>query len=403
MPLHCAGIVERPLCTRVDNSGGHKRAIVLHPISGMSAETYINMLGTPLPDSCEAGQYPKSVHFIVTDTSAIQVAELSTTTFGLDYVNTNPLPHYLYFHNENINEQFIHIALFTDNLLSPSLINLICCIDLFYSTLFPVLASSDLQTDRPYLSIDPSLATCVSDCVISGAQAPLNNIEIQDRLLAVEQCCMSNRGLIDALSHRVYIVEEDNSRLRTRVRNLEVSVSTLQEQVAIIPSLMEAIRLIQIQIGDIINNCCPDTNPAPACWHYQILTSNQFQPIPPQQPVWLNPPKRITDADPPIVTPGPLWKANLSGPCAWLLDGSVRFRLSDWCRGKKVKLYITYCGTQHFIQEKTITTSGPQIVTMEFTSYPVPGGCDDVHLSIEHNDTDAKVIEFMNFKGCSTC
>ncbi len=342
---------------------------------------------------------PVSIHFAVTDNAAIQYVELCNTTYGIDCIDKQGCSLLNGLHITDVNGPFIHIGLFNTDQLSYHLVNLLCCIMLETSLALPIIASSDLQCNRPELLIDNSLITCIADCVASGGlQPPPNIIDLNDRLIAVEQCCVRNATNIMLLDQRLVNAEREIGNLRVRVANLETTVATLTESVGLIPGLIEQIRILQEQITDILTRCCPVDSGTQACFHYQLLPGQEML-VTPNQPLWLNLPTKILDTTPPIVTPGPLWKAKLLGTCTWTVEGLVRFKLASWCAGKFAKLYIVYCGERYLVDEYIIPFTGTQSVTLNFT-LPIPPGCADVHLQVDINDEIAKRIEFASFKGC---
>lgn len=377
------------------------KAIVLHSITNISASAYEDLLSTPLPPF-ENSIYPGSVHFIVTNTSSIQLAELGDTTYGLDYFDNPTWPGLAaLLPVTDVNGPFIHIGLFGEQLSNP-LVRLLCCIALDLGINLPIIASSDLQADRPELIIDPTLAAEVSVCVDAGGidPNPPNIYELEDRVIALEACCISNTAAIAVLDARVDLLEASDIAQNLRLDALEASVASLEATVAILPSLISTIQILQDAIINIQNTCCPEP-PTSTCWQYQLLPGDEMV-LTPMQGEWLNLPTKIEDTNPPIVLTGPLWRAILP-ECGtnWQIEATVRFRLTGWCIGKKAQLYIVACGNQYLIAEQTIASTGPQSITLN-GNYLLPGTpqCNDVHLVVRSTDADPKVIEFANIRGC---
>lgn len=372
-------------------------------MQGIGPEEYDNQLRTPLSKTAFESTYtnPLSVHFSVTETGAIQYHELHLATYGLDCIDLRHWPDLTHIQPLDANGPFIHIAWFGEDLLSRHLVNLLCCLALEYGIIFPILAGSDLQSNRPYLQIPQQLKTCVEDCVASGGVAPPNPIIIDDRLTALEQCCLEVKTKLLYVDQRLYHLEEASAAHEQRIDNLETSMQSVIEQLIALPGILEAIRILQEQVAGILIRCCPQTNPGDGCFHYQLVAGQEMMTTP-NQPIWLNLPKKITDQTPPIVIPGPLWKAKLLGSCNWVLEAMVRFRVADWCAGTKARLFLVYCGQKYLLDELAIPAEGFQSVTLEFT-IPIPSGCSDVHLLVETTDKVGKIIEFASFKGCPRC
>jgi hypothetical protein len=86
----------------------------------------------------------------------------------------------------------------------------------------------------------------------------------------------------------------------------------------------------------------------------------------------------------------------------WNITAIVRFRLAQWCAGKKASIYLVACGKKYLLAEETITTTGLQVVTLS-GQFLLPCGCTDVHLLVANSDdkiTTAHVVEFADIKGC---
>lgn len=377
------------------------KAIVLHPITTISADAYEDLLSTPVPPY-DSSTLPKSVHFIVTDTSAIQLAELSDTTFGLDYFLNPTWPDLApLLPVTDVNGPFIHVALFGPQ-LSNSLVTLLCCINVTLGYNLPIISSHDLQSDRPELVIDPTLIAEVDVCVEAGGidPNPPNIYNLEERVIALEACCVANTTAVAAHEIRLDNLEAYDLTVETRLDALETRTTALEGIVAIIPSLQSQIEILQNLIINIQNNCCPEP-PTSTCWQYQLLPGDEMV-ITPNQAVWLNLPTEIEDTDPPIVLTGPLWRAILPA-CGtnWQIDATVRFSLTGWCIGKKAQLYLVACGNTYLIAETTIASTGPQSITLN-GNFLLPGTpqCSDVHLEVRSTDADPKVVEFANIRGC---
>lgn len=329
----------------------------------------------------------------------IQYIRLSNTALGLDYLLnatwpgiTNLIP------IEDVNAPFIHIGLLTDQLCG-NVIELLCCISTLYDYPLPIVAASDLQSDRPIIEINPSLITQVDNCVASGGIIdPPNVYDLTDRVIALEICCFDNTSAINRLKPRVRALERRTDAIEFRLGNIDSNIATLYEIVSVIPALQAAIELLQQQIGGLIDTCCPVSSD-PDCFHYQLLPSQEMV-ITPNQPVHINLPTKIEDTTPPTVIPGPLWRAKLLGTCNWRLEGIVRLRLAQWCVGKKAVLRLVVCGVRYVLDEYVAASTGFQQATLSFSNYFIPPGCDNVYLEVSVNDDVAKIIEFAQFKGC---
>lgn len=333
---------------------------------------------------------------MVTENAVIQYISVTNTALGLDYLlnatwpginNLIPI--------EDINAPFIHIGLLTEQLCA-NVIDLLCCLSIEYQ--IPIITASDLQSDRPLLEIDPSLITQIDNCVASGQVIPPNFYDLTDRVIVLEQCCFDNTTQINLLKPRVHALEVRISSAEIRINNAETNIQRLFEITSAIPALQSAIELLQQQIGDLIDRCCPVTSDS-TCFHYQLLPSQEMV-ITPNQPVHINLPTKIEDTEPPTVLPGPLWRAKLLGECNWRLEGIVRLRLAQWCVGKKATLKLVVCGVRYILSEYIASSTGFHQAVLSFSNYFIPPGCDNVYLEVSTNDDIAKIIEFAQFKGC---
>lgn len=437
MSIRCQGLVARDQCNavhitrytsgRVGYTGAPiPQAIVLHKLVGISAEAYNNQITSPLPkfqcavpspSLCQefpASQNPKSVHFLVTDTGIWQYAELSTTTFGIDYLLGSTWPGLAaLLPITDPNGPFIHIAV--DSCSADTLIRLLCCIGTELERSLPIITANDLQSDRAEFLLNPGIQTQVDICVASGGFIEQPSLpDIVDDIEELQECCFDNRS-------DIVVIQQDIINLNQRVYSLEQwrilateQLASLQSITSVIPTLVEQITVLTNQVTDILNRCCPkkvDTN----CFRYQLLPGDEML-VTPNQPVWLNLPTKLEDREQPncvtgccgtIVKPGPLWMADLActecNSCeTWDLRATVRFRLANWCAGKKASLYLVACGKKYLLDEKLITMQGPQVVTLT-GNFLLPCGCTDVHLLVASSDdkiTTAKVVEFAEFRGC---
>ena len=437
MAVPCPGLVTRDCkqfsstrytIGRVGYTGAPiPHAIVLHKLQGISADGYNDQLTSPLPkfqcavptpSLCQefpATVNPKSVHFIVTPTSVVQYAELSNTTFGIDYLLGSTWPGLnALLPITDVNGPFIHIVV--DGECADTLVRLLCCIGVNLERSLPIIAASDLQIDRPVINLNPTIQTEVDNCVASGGFAPQMSIDtLVDRVEALEACCLANTS-------DIVVIKQDIASIKQRVYSLEQwrvtvdqTLADIKDTIAVIPALVEQVTTLINQVTDILNRCCPkkiDTT----CFQYQLLPGDEML-ITPNQAVWLNLPTKIQDRDgtgcpdccKAIVQPGPLWMANLEcsdcNSCeTWSLTANVRFRLAQWCAGKKASMYLVACGKKYLLAEQLIATTGPQQVTLT-GNFLLPCGCTDVHLLVASSDdkiTTAKVVEFASFKGCCT-
>jgi hypothetical protein len=430
MAISCPGLITRDQCgllhpsrfkpSRSGYTGAPAvKAIVLHLLHGVGDEQFDNSLTSPLPQfqcittfvpACDyplsaATTNPKSVHFLVTQTGTIQYAEITDTTLGIDYIDgTWPgLP--ALFPITDVNGPFIHIAVSAACLNSGNLVQLLCCIGIAVGSSLPIIASSDLQKSRPELIVNPTIQTSVDNCVASGGVDvnPPTVADLQDEIEVLQQCCADNTSDIINLQTDLTLLTGRVSSIEGKVTALETQMANVLVAIAVIPALQAQVVTLINQVADILVRCCPQ--PADnQCFRYQLLPGDEMI-VTANQPVWLNLPTRIVDvavADGgPLVLPGPLWMAKLLD-CTWSLNAIVRFRLAQWCSGKKASLYLVACGVKYLIAEQTITSSQQQNVTLT-GSFLLPGGCTDVHLLVADSDdkvTTAHVVEFAEFSGC---
>lgn len=410
--MSCKGIVCRPkTCsfTRYTLGHGHYTsaphiaAIVIHPIVGIGLEAYEGFINSPLTSFDEGSINPKSVHFIVTETASIQYANIGSTTFGLDYFKNPTWPglNDLY-PVTDVNGPFIHIGFIDDCNYEGNLLRLLCCIvdNLGYAP--ELVASSDLQSDRPEYSINPTLYSQYNDCAyINNLPDPINIFDLEERVIELEKCCIDNKTQILLLKQRMSVAEYKVSNHEVRITNLENQIININEQVSQIPAILAQLQILSEQVQFILTNCCP-ISPENECIQYQLNPGNQML-ITANQPVHLNLPLKIGDSEPPKVITGPLWKADLSGDCDWSIEANVRFRLRSWCSGRSAKLTLSICGVLYAIGEYEIPSTGPQVVTLSGNFLLPAPGCNNVFLYVSHNDDSPQIVEFANFKACSLC
>lgn len=410
--MPCKGIVCRPkTCsfTRYTLGHGHYTtaphiaAIVIHPIVGIGLEAYEGQLNTPLTKFDEGSINPKSVHFIVTETAAIQYAELSATTLGFDYLKNPTWPGIIPLYPiTDVNGPFIHIGFIDDCNYEGTLLRLLCCIIDNLGYVPDLIASVDIQSDRPQYSISPTLRSQYNDCqYISNLPDPINIFDLEQRIIELEQCCGDNRAQIILLKQRMAAAELKLGNHEVRINNLENQVSVITEQTSQIPSILAQLQILSEQVQYILTHCCPQA-PENVCVQYQLNPGNQML-ITSNQPVHLNLPLKISDSEPPKVITGPLWKADLSGDCDWTIEANVRFRLRSWCSGRVAKLSLSICGVIYVIGEYDIPSDGPQVVTLSGNFLLPAPGCNNVFLYVSHNDDSPQIVEFANFKACSLC
>jgi len=397
------------------------KAIVIHKLNG-TIEGYPDQLCSPLPRFlCPVNPItcaypftnnPKGVHFIVTETGYTQFAELSETTLGLDYIDGTWTGLTALMPITDVNGPFIHVVV--DGNCADKLVTLLCCIATTLGVSLPIIAASDLQTDRPEIILNPQLQAQVDNCFVSGGFVnPPDIFDLEDRVTALEACCTANTSDIIVIEGQIVEINTELADHEERIVTLEAKVVDIYEKIAIIPTLQAQIVTLVNQVTDILNRCCPKKVDS-QCFHYQ-LTAGDEMIITANQPVWLNLPTKIEDRSggncpdccPAIVIPGPLWMANLEcSDCnnceTWNITAIVRFRLAQWCAGKKASVYLVACGKKYLLAEETITTTGLQVVTLS-GQFLLPCGCTDVHLLVANSDdkiTTAHVVEFADIKGC---
>lgn len=399
------------------NGAPQPQGIVLHKLENVTVETFLAQMCSKLPtwqcpatQDCHTYPYtpnPKGVHFVVTETAKVQLAELTATTLGLDYIE-GPYPTGNLQPITDVNGPWIHVALVDQ--CTDQLTQLLCCIAVELGQTLPIIAASDLQRDRPEYTIPPSLGVAVNNCFAAGGFVnPPNIFDLQQAIEDLQLCCLTNTSDIISLTDRVTRVTTRVSVLEQQVTVLQQNVSALQDAVAVIPSLVTAVQTLTQQVADILSRCCPQQSET-ACFHYQLTPGDEML-LTPDQCIWLNLPSQVEDRSvtgcPTIVFPGPLWVADLAPSACnscqnWNLSATVRFRLGQWCAGKQAEMYLVACGVKYLLDSYTIPMTGPQAVTLS-GSFVLPSGCRDVHLLICTNDDkvqSSKVVEFASFKGC---
>ena len=398
------------------------KAIVIHNLVNQGCDQYRDQIASPLPRflcppdpiTC-AFPYtsnPKGIHFIVTETGYTQFAELSDTTLGLDYINGDWTGLTALMPITDVNGPFIHVLVCGN--CANTLITLLCCIATSLGVSLPIIAASDLQTDRPEIILNPQLQAQVDNCFVSGGFVnPPDIFTLQDEIIALQACCAANTSDIVVLEQQMIVVNNELADHEERITTLEVKVADIYEKIAIIPTLQAQIVVLVNEVTGILNRCCPK-KVAQTCFKYQLTAGDEML-VTPNQPVWVNLPTKIEDRDgglcpdccPAIVKPGPLWMADLScsecNSCdTWSIKALIRFRLAQACSGKKYSLYLVACGKKYLIAEQTITMTGLQQITLS-GEFLLPCGCTDVHLLAATSDDAIKsgsVIEFGSIVGC---
>lgn len=430
MSLTCQGLTVDCLDTsrfKIGRSGYTgapiPQAIVLHRLQAESVAMYRNSLCSPLPkflcpspfDPCAfpATVNPKGVHFTVTKTAITQLAELSSTTFGIDFINGTWPGILALLPITDPNGPFIHIAIDTN--CGDLLTSLLCCIGVSLNRSLPIITAGDLQTDRESFPVDPSLQTQVDTCVANGGFLnPPNIFDLEERVNALEQCCLEARSDILTLKEDVELLNGRLTLVEQKQTAQQNQINYILDQITILPTLLEQITNLTNIVDGILTRCCP-APVAAECFHYQLLPGDEML-VTPNQCIWLNLPTKIEDRDNPncvtgccgpIVKPGPLWRADLSvsdcNSCStWQIDASVRFRLAPACAGKKYEMYLVACGKKYLMDSFTVTSTVAQAITLT-GNFLLPAGCADVHLLICTSDDTAKsaaIVEYGFIKGC---
>lgn len=367
-------------------------------------------LCTPEPVTCAYPftQYPKGVHFTVTQDNVNQHAELSATTLGIDYINGSYSGLAALLPITDVNGPWIHVAITDD--CTENLVRLLCCIATELEVSLPIIAASDLQTDRPELLINPQLQNFVDTCFISGGLVnPPNVFELEERVEQLEVCCENNTSNIILLQQSVQTLNSRVTVVEQRLTGVEQRLTVLDDLVTTVNTLEQQVIVLSNLVNDILQRCCPQQTAA-ECFQYQLLPGDE-QLITANQCVRLNAATKIEDRDNPncttgcegpIVQPGPMWTADLTG-CTWQIEAQVRFRLSQWCAGKKASMYIVVCGKKYLFAEYIIPVTGLQVVTLTGTFLLPAPGCDSVHFLVCNSDdkiTTAHIVEFANIRGC---
>lgn len=392
---------------------GQPVAIVYQSV-GFTLQVYDSLLATPLPVNYQTA-YPRSVHFLIDEVGVIvQYVETNNRAYGL-YQYFEPTWPGLTVNMTDPNDPFLFIGFtgsgsLTDDQLS-SAVSLSCCLALQFNISVntnQLIVGRDLDSRRSLLpSLPVNLTGLTSGCVTNGGVANLPNIvDLTGRVETLEACCATNSTAILGLNTRLTAEEIKTAQLLIRVTSLEawrtIAQPAINGLVGTIGSLTTGIQALQALVAKqqiCIDLVCPDLN-GEAVIHYTLLLESQAQVTPPNVPMWLNPPTRVSDENPAAVITGPLWTAVLDNNCIWRIAVVLRFRFEEWCAGKRAQLFIVACGNQTLIGEKLVTANGRQLVQIEVTNFllTVPPTCNDVHFLVLHDDiiTPTKTVDYLD-------
>ncbi len=355
------------------------------------------------------GQSPPDYHYATNGVLNRQYCELKTLVNGVGSTYSPSWP--LYVPSAIPDTQLIHIGLFGAVALDIfDSIPFLCCLmqdagvpvdDLHIITPYDLNTYiSDGLTELPDGFVD-AIQACVSldggpeftdiyKCCAQVEQLVIDVEILQEDLVDqgisignLETCCTDNSNAIAALQSDVADNVND-------IATLTSSVNALIEQ------MLEVMRTLAAH-QECINEVCGENEST--CAHYQIGGSYQ---VPPNVPTWLNLTSQIEDASPPIVLAGPLWSAELAGDCAWVIDASIRYAVSDWCIGEKAELWLVACGVRYLLDSEIVSTASGAINLSGSFVLNTPPDCTDVHLETYHDSINSpfKIIEYGDFKAC---
>lgn len=305
------------------------------------------------------------------------------------------------------NQQLITIGIETplNESGNKQLKQLLCCLCVEYSippdAMHIVLENAiksnwDILIEWPP---DREIIGYVNACVSAGGVNPglASWSTILPRVEALEEayenlvtCDTELACSIDAQALKIIELQQQINLLQT---SLTSNVQALQYQ---INTLLQTIQSMTSQINQMkvcIDVVCP-TAPIGYYIDYELTPANE-QTITPNVPVWLNLPVMIADNTPLVVTPGPLWNAELTVPCTYSISANALLAISDYCKDSVVYLDLIACGQPIRLATWIAPSDGTFIATLSGTTMlNTPPLCNDVHLVLGTNDitTPNKVV-----------
>lgn len=372
------------------------QAFVLHAIPNFTTESYLAFVKEKfLQGKHYDTDYPKSVHYLISDHPIVfQLVELHDRAWGIAQLHDPSYPLLNQCSWSDHEDLFIHIGFIGQTPTQAQLdlaAEIMCCIVVSEPAInIPInetgiIVARDLDSRLDCLwGVPDSVIAKTQVCVQNNGKDPfrLDDIgtyglriteletwqgETEIRLIDLEVCCCENRNAIAALE--IALAELQETVADINVEDLEQRISDLEAGNL---EVWKAVRVIQNCL-DCAGVCSPET---PASINYRLDLSSPAKLVPGVLQ-HLNLPLRINDTNPPIVTTGPLWHAELLAEAQTLcttfkVKGSARLATAEWCVGRTLELYAVINSENILINDYTAEAGNQAAAVYGETIFNVP-------------------------------
>ena len=391
------------------------QAFVLHGIPGYTLQEYLSFVREPFT----RGRYyytsfPKSVHFVIDqDGSVYQLIYIHNRAWGITVLH-NPSWSLLNYCNwEDFEDLFIHIGFIGGDLTESQIdaaYRLICC-----------------QIVDNRLNIDVNTGVIVARDLDTRLECLWR---VPDNLIPRAYVCIQQEGIdplnltdIGQYGSQIGDLQDAQEATSTQVDGLITSTSDLQTQVDAIQSSLDALqltveglnfdslmqRITDLEAGNfnilkaitIIQNCldcagiCEEVTPISIKYRLDAADTVKLVPGTIQH---LNLPVKVLDVDPPIVTTGPLWYAELKADAqvsctTFKVKASARLSTADWCPGRTLELYAVINFENILLNAYTATAGSQSAAVYGETIFTIPPDADAVVYLGLRTDDDTTPLE----------
>lgn len=392
-------------------------AFVLHAISDFTTESYISFTKEKfLRGKDYQTDFPKSVHYLIgSDGVSYQLVELHDRAWGVSELNNPSWPLLNQCSWSDHEDLFIHIGIIgTEKTITQRQLDaaaeIMCCVIVNEPSIniacneFGVIVARDLNSELISLySVPDSVLPKTQVCVQQGGTDPffvddlgtygsrISNLEswrniASDKLIDLEVCCCQNRDAIAELEESIADLQQKVAGINVddlvqRMTALEEGNFAIQRRLTIIENCL-----------DCANICTPET---PASIRYRLDLSSPAKLVPGVLQ-HLNLPIKINDVNPPIVTIGPLWFAELTEEAQTLcttfkVKGSARLSSAEWCAGRILELYAVINSENILLNTYTAEAGNQSAAVYGETIFTVPPD-STVYLALK-TDEDTSPLE----------
>lgn len=389
-------------------------AFVLHQIPQFTAAEYLNFSKTKYGmGRTYYTEYPKSVHFLIDEAGTVyQLVETTDRAWG---VTTLQDPSWRGLNTcswTDFEDLFIHIGLIgvaPTRQQTDMAAYVICCyiVNNAGSQSMETIVARDLDTRLDKLwSVPETIVAKSQVCIQNNGVDPYDNTStvaynsrldeleawrvetVDPKLLELVECCCDLRDRVDSLEEAVEAIQATVDNI-----NIDDLLQRLTDLEAGNLNIWKAIRVIQNCL-DCAHICVPET---PVSIKYRLDLSDAAKLVPGAMQ-HLNLPIKINDTDPPIVTTGPLWYAELTAEAQTLcttfkIKASVRLAAADWCAGRILELYAVINSENILLNKYTAEAGSQSAAVYGETIFAVPPDTT-IYLAVK-TDEDTSPLEIV--------